>query len=187
MIHWGFEILEKLLHPTLWASIHTTYCNPNSSSAHESDGITFFNGHTGDLLFRSPRAIMRRVTRQKLRRLLSEGLDIRWNMEVESLDVKDEGDQGVNIEFKDGYQVTADMVLGADGPRSTVRRILLGEDKASCTQSDFVCGYTSTVLGSEKADMVLKAHPIWTMAYHSSGVCATGGKSVTPVCAGTID
>ena len=178
MIHWGFETLEKLLPANLWSSIHTAYCNPATVSEGEVDGITFFNGHTGELLFQSPSAVMRRVTRQKFRRLLCTDLSICWGKMVESLQLGERPETGVTIKFKDGSQEVADLVVGADGPRSTIRHILLGSDKASGVQSDFVCGYASTVLSRETAEMVLAAHPVWAMAYHSMGVCALGGDSI---------
>lgn len=174
MIHWGFEALETLLPPELWAKIHTTFCNP-AATEEESEGITFLNGHTGELLFQSPPGVIKRVLRQRLRELLITGMDIRWNQAVNSIEADGES---VNIIFEDGSKATADMVVGADGPRSKVREILLGEEKARCTRSDFVCGYTSTVLGREKAEMALKAHPAWTMAYSTMGVCALGGTSI---------
>lgn len=176
MIHWGFELIEALLPEALWSDIHTTYCNPNVSDQHECEGITFFNGHSGELLFQAPPAVMRRVTRQKLRHLISQGLDIRFGMAVDTLEVQDdESSESVRVRFEDGSDTTVDMVIGADGPRSKVRQTLLGKEKGKCTQSDFTCGYTSAVLGRERAELMLKAHPIWAMAYHSMGVCAVGG------------
>jgi len=172
MIHWGFQMLESLLPEPLWARIQSTYCNPNLSADHESEGIAFYHGHSGELLFRSPPAVMRRVTRQKLRQLASEGLDIRWDKKLDGFRVQDDG---VLLKFTDGSEELVGMVVGADGPRSRVREVLLGPEKAQLTQSGFICGFTSSVLGRERAEMAMKAHPIWAMAYHSLGVCAIGG------------
>jgi 2-polyprenyl-6-methoxyphenol hydroxylase-like FAD-dependent oxidoreductase len=176
MIHWGYEIIQTLVPPELWAQIETTYCNPNASSE-VSEGITFFNGHTGELLFSSPPSVIKRLLRHKLRKLLTTGIDIRWNQGVKSVEADGEN---VHITFEDGSKTTVDMVVGADGPRSKMREILLGEEAARCAQSDFVCGYTSMVLGREKAELALKAHPLWTMAYSEMGVCALGGTSKDP-------
>ncbi|KAK0382863.1 hypothetical protein NLU13_8779 [Sarocladium strictum] len=170
MVHWGFEIIKTLIPSELWAQIHTTFCNPNASTE-AIEGITFFNGHNGEVLFRSPPGVINRLLRHKFRKLLSTGVHICWNQEVGSVKADDDG---VIITFDNGSTTTADVVVGADGPRSRMREILLGEDKARCVQSDFVCGYTSTVLGREKAELALQAHPAWTMAYSEMGVCALG-------------
>jgi 2-polyprenyl-6-methoxyphenol hydroxylase-like FAD-dependent oxidoreductase len=175
MIHWGFETLSELLPADLWADIHTTFCNPASRDAKESEGIKFYNGHSGDLLFQAPPTVIKRVTRQKLRKHAAKGVDIRWSVTFDDLKVQDDG---VKITFKDGSETTADFVIGADGPRSKVRQLLLGEEKSQLTKSDFVCGYTSAVLGQEKAETILKAHPVWAMVYHSMGVLAIGGTKI---------
>lgn len=114
--------------------------------------------------------VMRRVTRQGLRRLASTNLTIAFNKTLTSYS---NGPQSVELKFEDGTTASADMLIGADGPRSKVRVALLGA-KAECTKSDFVCGYTSAVLGREVGSLVMEAHPIWTMAYHPLGVCAIG-------------
>jgi 2-polyprenyl-6-methoxyphenol hydroxylase-like FAD-dependent oxidoreductase len=174
MIHWGYEIIQTLVPPSLWAQIHTVYCNPNASTD-VTEGITFYNGHSGELLFRSPDGVIKRLLRHKLRKLLTTGIDIKWNKGVKTVSA-DEGGKGATVVFEDGGEEGFDVVIGADGPRSKVREILLGEEKAKCVQSEFVCGYTSTVLGKERAELALKAHSAWTMAYSEMGVCALGGK-----------
>ncbi|CAI6083246.1 hypothetical protein V2G26_018851 [Clonostachys chloroleuca] len=173
MIHWGFETLSELLPADLWADIHTTFCNPAARDAKESEGIKFYNGHSGDLLFQAPPTVIKRVTRQKLRKHAAKGVDVRWSVTFDDLKVQDDG---VKITFKDGSETRADFVIGADGPRSKVRQLLLGEEKSQLTKSDFVCGYTSAVLGQEKAEAILKAHPVWAMVYHSMGVLAIGAE-----------
>lgn len=114
--------------------------------------------------------VMRRVTRQGLRRLASTDLAISFNKNLVSYT---NTTNGVDLKFEDGTTASADMLIGADGPRSKVRVALLGA-KAESTKSDFVCGYTSAVLGREVGSLVMEAHPIWTMAYHPMGVCAIG-------------
>lgn len=176
MIHWGFEIIKTLVPPELWAQIHTTYCNPNASNE-VSEGITFYNGHTGEHLFSSPPGVIKRLLRHNLRKLLTTGVDIRWNHVMKAVEA--EGDV-VNVTFEDGSTTTVDLLVGADGAHSKMREFLLGEDKAKCAPSDFVCGYASTPLGRERAELALKAHPLWTMAYSEIGLCAVGGKTLLP-------
>ena len=176
LIHWGFESLKEILPGELWSRIHTVFCNPDDATDLESPGVTFFQGHTGELLFQAPPTVMRRVTRQKLRRLATTDIDICWNKTLESFQVAEGPVDSISLKFSDGSEATADVLVGADGPRSQVRGMLLGPEKTKLTKSDYVCGYTSAVLGREVAEKIVKAHPIWTMAYHSAGVSGIGGK-----------
>jgi 2-polyprenyl-6-methoxyphenol hydroxylase-like FAD-dependent oxidoreductase len=176
MIHWGFELLENILPPALWTTIHRTYCNPAQSTYEKCEGINFYNGHTGEKLFQAPPAVMRRVTRQKMRKHISQGLDIQWNSQLESF--TDNPDGGVTLSFASGATADADIVIGADGPRSKTRQLLLGEEAAALTKSDFVCGYSSAVVGRDNAKALYESHPVWTMAYHSMGVAAIGGSKI---------
>jgi 2-polyprenyl-6-methoxyphenol hydroxylase-like FAD-dependent oxidoreductase len=73
------------------------------------------------------------IARQSLRLALLEQLDehnvVQWNHQL--LNFKECGDQGVLLKFqvKDKIKNTkADLVVGADGIRSTVRKLLIGED-----------------------------------------------------------
>lgn len=173
-IHWGLDNVKALLPEHLWSQISTTYCNPAAYvDWEEVEGITFFQGHTGELLFRSPPAIMRRITRQKLRNLISQGVEIRWGVSFESFEESPSG--GVTLRFADGAEETADIMVGADGARSKIRHLLLGEEKAAPVASEFVCGYSSALIGKENAERLFNTHPMLVMTYHSMGIIATGG------------
>ncbi|KZT07570.1 FAD/NAD(P)-binding domain-containing protein [Laetiporus sulphureus 93-53] len=80
-----------------------------------------------------------------------------------------------SVSLSTGEQVTADIVIGADGPRSLVRNVVVGD--ADDAQPDFLTVYTTTIPGSEmrKDPELLKLlesdeWPIW-MGSHRS-VCA---------------
>jgi 2-polyprenyl-6-methoxyphenol hydroxylase-like FAD-dependent oxidoreductase len=73
------------------------------------------------------------IARQLLREALLEQLgghdEVRWGHQL--VDFKDEGDKGVALSFLvDGESkiAQADLVVGADGIRSSVRSLLIGED-----------------------------------------------------------
>ncbi|EMC92373.1 hypothetical protein BAUCODRAFT_38429 [Baudoinia panamericana UAMH 10762] len=62
-----------------------------------------------------------RANRRKLEQRLSEGLDIRFEHEL--TDIKHEG--GLNILlFRNGREVQSNVVIGADGPHSQVRKLI---------------------------------------------------------------
>ncbi|WP_430612937.1 FAD-dependent oxidoreductase [Flavobacterium sp. JP2137] len=80
-----------------------------------------------------PKSSNLHIPRQTLRLALLEQLGgaaaVHWNHQLSDLKHNDEG--GVNLSFRVGGEnkkVQADLVVGADGIRSTVRRLLLGDD-----------------------------------------------------------
>jgi len=75
-LHWGSEALGKVLPPELRQRLHEACCDPFYTPA-EKDGFLFsYAGHTGEVLFKTPAPNARSVSRSKMRRLFSEGLDI---------------------------------------------------------------------------------------------------------------
>ncbi|WP_085297962.1 FAD-dependent oxidoreductase [Cognaticolwellia mytili] len=73
------------------------------------------------------------IARQSLRLALLKQLgdqnSVRWNHQL--LDFKESHDEGVSLSFQVAGEIkhaTADLVVGADGIRSTVRKLLIGED-----------------------------------------------------------
>lgn len=88
-----------------------------------------YNGLSGDLLFQVPTA-GRRLSRTRFRRLCSRDLDIRWGHMLNdiTLDGSDTGPATIHFEGKES--ATADVVIGADGANSRVRKWLVGEDLA---------------------------------------------------------
>ncbi|WP_432559330.1 FAD-dependent monooxygenase [Granulicoccus sp. GXG6511] len=70
------------------------------------------------------------IHRADLQVVLSQavGLD-RIELSKRLLEIDDSGNEAV-LKFADGSTATADLVIGADGARSTVRRLMLGYDDA---------------------------------------------------------
>lgn len=68
---------------------------------------------------------MRPDLEKVLRESLDDGVELRFGCEVVGFD--DHGD-GVTVHLGDGTQLEADVLVGADGIHSTVRRLLFGEE-----------------------------------------------------------
>lgn len=65
-----------------------------------------------------------RANRNRFESLLAEGLDVRWERDVSGVDVGP-GDGGVQVKFSDGEKENPEIVVGADGPHSQVRKSIL--------------------------------------------------------------
>lgn len=72
--HWGSEAVNKLLGPELRGRIKEIWSDP-SISDNSFYELPIYAGHTGELLGKTPDRSMR-VTRRKMRKLFSEGINI---------------------------------------------------------------------------------------------------------------
>ncbi|PTB43000.1 uncharacterized protein TrAFT101_001566 [Trichoderma asperellum] len=62
-----------------------------------------------------------RAHREKLEKLLSEGLDVQWEHSLEKVE---ETPSGVALYLRNGQKVESSCVVGADGPHSNIRKSL---------------------------------------------------------------
>ena len=74
-MHWGGEFLARILPPELRARLPEIDTDPHYDNS-KDQGFTQCNGETGEVLVIMQGTMPRRVSRQKLRVLLSEGLNI---------------------------------------------------------------------------------------------------------------
>lgn len=72
-----------------------------------------------------------------------------------------ESGKGVICSFSDGTMVSGTMIIGADGPKSTVRQVAMGsEEKAAVTKFPiFHTNMTVCYHDAEKAQMVRRQYP----------------------------
>ncbi|KAH8177012.1 FAD binding domain-containing protein [Sarocladium implicatum] len=136
LLHWALPLLDKLVPADLLAKLPYAVCNPHLDFNEDIECLPVYNGATGALLFKSPTPGARRISRQRLREILIEGLDIKWGCLVKNIDASD---QKVNLELDDnGDPQEFEFVVGADGAASKVRELLLGVDKARPLGSGFI-------------------------------------------------
>jgi len=74
-LHWGGEFLPTVLPPKLRDRLEEINTDPEHDFASE-EGFVQCNGLTGEVVMVMPGMMPRRVSRRKLRGLLSEGLDV---------------------------------------------------------------------------------------------------------------
>jgi hypothetical protein len=75
-MHWGGEFLSTVLSPELRSRLHEIDTDPHHDNSKDG-GYVQCNGETGEVLVVMPGVMPRRVSRRRLRGLLSEGVDIR--------------------------------------------------------------------------------------------------------------
>ncbi len=177
LIHWALPVMASLLPDKLAADIPQALCNPHLDFDANAESLPVYNGITGELLFQSATPGARRVTRQKLRKLMTRDLDIRWGKSLRSLVP---GADSVRLEFDDGgAPFEADYVLGADGTSSKVRELLVGAEAAEPKLSGFMFASCFTQYRDlEKIETIVKKHPVAAVMMGTSAVAAVGGMSV---------
>lgn len=179
VLHWALPTFKKLLPESIIANLSKAICNPYLDFNAEVECLPCINGKTGELLFSSPMPGSRRVTRQRLRKVLVEGVDIRWGKRLLGMNVTDES---VKLSFEDGETTEADFVLGTDGASSKVRDLLHGGDeKAKVKPSGYMFATTITKHGdAEKVEAVVKAHPVAVTMMGTESVGGVGGTLFVP-------
>jgi hypothetical protein len=80
-LHWGGEFLTKVLPPNLRDRLEEINTDPDHDFSSDS-GFVQCNGETGEAILVMPGVMPRRVSRRKLRTLMSEGLDIEVCREI---------------------------------------------------------------------------------------------------------
>lgn len=161
-IHWSRPLLEHLLPEELLARLKEAAVDPSfDSSAEGGYSVPFYNGKTGEHIINIPMKNAIRVSRRKMRSLCSEGLDIKYGEKLVGVSYDD---HGVTAAFASGTTAIGSIVIGTDGPQSTVRKILLGE-KAVSVPLDVVLYNINVCYGdAERALAVRKLHLMNTVA-----------------------
>lgn len=68
-----------------------------------------------------------RANRNRFEQLISEGLEVRWEHELENVQHDAEG--RATIHFKNGQKHSSPILIGADGPHSTTRSLISADTK----------------------------------------------------------
>lgn len=176
MIHWGLDTLPRLLPEETFGDLAEAYCDPFYTEEYPPD-LPSFHGTTGEMLFGIPSTKMRLVSRQRFRRVLSRDVNVKFGKKLIDVNFK-EGPDPVTLIFRGGLTVHADLVIGADGPNSVVRRHLLDGPLAEPVRTPWVISVASCVYhDAAKAQFARRPHPVWHMAYGTNGISALAGKS----------
>ncbi|KAL8664901.1 MAG: hypothetical protein Q9168_007813 [Polycauliona sp. 1 TL-2023] len=125
-IHWSLDTFLSLLPQHIIDKIPEVYVDPEASKNGENGNFLFFDLRSGETRWQVPPNKRIRVSRERLRALLLEGLDVQWSKSLSSIDTSDTNT--VTASFNDSTSVTGTLLIGADGLRSRVRSSLLVND-----------------------------------------------------------
>jgi 2-polyprenyl-6-methoxyphenol hydroxylase-like FAD-dependent oxidoreductase len=148
--------------------LHEAQCDPGLVTTPDHT-IQFRNSETGDVLKTIATPNLKRVSRKKLRALCAEGIEVLWGKTISNATYQSDGER-VTAHFTDGSTYDGDVLVGADGPNSKVREILLGTEKARRTPLDIVYNMSIVKYGDpEKALYVQSGHPQNMFGYNPNG------------------
>lgn len=169
--------MERLLPVAVLARFPEAVTTPLLKFTPEVETFRCYDARDGSTVFNNPTPGGRRITRQRLRKVLTAGLegDIRWGKRVVS--VVDGGTSGgVKLNFDDGTHYEADFVLGADGSSSAVRQMLFNDPEKAASQSSGVVITTgiSQYNDATKVQAIVDKHPIASFQMGSNSVAAFG-------------
>lgn len=190
-IHWSLPNLQQILPADILADMPLAYTDQHGAYDVAQPPVPFYNGLTGAIPHHVPAPNLRRLSRARFRDLCTRGLDIRWGkklVDMTSCDPKDHGP--VTLHFQDNNNnsgvedsvVEADLVIGADGTSSKVRRLLLGEEAGAATASEWSMYNGVACYGdAAKALFVREAHPLCALAFTDHGLAFCGSLCFLPL------
>lgn len=121
-LHWALPLLQDVLPQELMAKLQK--CQVNAEVAeNDTQDFKLINLEDCSEIFNTPSGERWRVNRSKMRLALLDGLDdsIRWNQHVKSVELRKGFAQ---VRCEDGRLHFADIIIGADGSNSAIRRFL---------------------------------------------------------------
>ncbi|KAF7865760.1 hypothetical protein EAF04_005925 [Stromatinia cepivora] len=177
-IHWGMKTLKSLIPESALPKLQSCQVDPHTPTK-PLDTLSFVNGSTGELMFAPEIPYFHRLRRSKLRALLAQDLDIRWNKRLKNIIYEHDG-KSVACVFEDGQHITGRLVIGADGARSTVRRLLLGLKHSLNTRLPYAAAFVQARYTREQALFLRSFHPLFLASPHPDNLFAFFGLQDAP-------
>ena len=124
-LNWALPTFRSLIPDDILERLPETYVNKEAVNSGEKGSFTFFDLSTGEAKWNVPASERIRVSRERLRKLMLEGLEVEWSRTL--VDVE-KVNGGVKALFNDGTTVTGSVLLACDGANSQVRRLCHSEN-----------------------------------------------------------
>ncbi|KAH8725989.1 FAD binding domain-containing protein [Phaeosphaeriaceae sp. PMI808] len=143
-LHWSIPALHDLLPAELVARFPETFVDAAAVDRGEVSKFRYYDLTTGS---NRPTLITngdkhRKVTRERLRRLLATGIDIKWGKAFASF--TEDGDSIVAT-FQDGSTCKGRLLVGCDGNNSKVRRAMAPQAHTNHALPIRILGFTLRV------------------------------------------
>ncbi|KAJ6189224.1 hypothetical protein N7519_004132 [Penicillium mononematosum] len=170
-LHWGYEPLQYLVPADILAGLKQAQVDPHIPTTH-NDRLPMINGESGALITELKSSKVYRLRRDKFRAMLLQGIDVRWGKRLCDITQSPAGEH-VTAKFTDGTEVIGSLLIATDGPHSTTRTLLLGEEAAKVTPIDYAATICFTQHTREHA-LFLRAHPhhpVHQVGPHPEGYC----------------
>ncbi|GLA33917.1 hypothetical protein AnigIFM63309_003940 [Aspergillus niger] len=166
-LHWGAGPLQALLPEEQWSRIQSVQVDPNEPTA-EQDALNFLNGQSGEAMASIPARLFYRLRRRKLRGLMEPGLDIRYGQKLQDIQCSADGEHATAI-FEDGSSISASIIVGADGARSTTRHVLLGPNRGEVRRLPYCATFVQAQYSAERARYLRQFHPLYIAGINPAG------------------
>ncbi|KAK1142464.1 hypothetical protein N8T08_007826 [Aspergillus melleus] len=166
-LHWGADSLKSLIPDELWAQIQSVQVDPSEPTA-EYDCLNFLNAQSGETMATIPVQYFYRLRRDKLRHLLSQGIDVRYGRNMQAIEYAEDGRHATTL-CDDGQSITTRLVVGTDGARSTTRQLLLGSSAGRIRYLPYCATFVQASYNAEQARFLRAFHPLYLAGINPAG------------------
>ncbi|KAL8946602.1 MAG: hypothetical protein Q9222_007022 [Ikaeria aurantiellina] len=126
-IHWSLDTFISLLPDHIVDKLPQVYVDPEASKRGENGNFLFFDLRSGETRWKVPPNKRIRVSRERLRALLLEGLDVQWSHTLDSISTTSDP-SAITAHFTNSASATGTLLVGADGLRSRTRSVLFAHN-----------------------------------------------------------
>jgi 2-polyprenyl-6-methoxyphenol hydroxylase-like FAD-dependent oxidoreductase len=166
-LHWGAPALRSLMTEDMWARIQSVQVDPSQPTARK-DALNFMNAQSGETMAVIPVQNFYRLRRRKLRGLLVEDLDICYGKTLCAISYSSDGERAT-ASFNDGSSISANLIVGTDGARSTLRRLVLGPKSGAIRRLPFSATFVQARFPAGKARFLRTFHPLYIAGINPEG------------------
>lgn len=169
-LHWGAPVLRSLIgEEDANSRLQSVQVDPNEPTKH-LDTLMLFNGATGEQIGGATMDYFFRLRRSKLHDLLSEGTDIRFSKRLANITYSSDR-KLVTAHFDDGSSATGRIIIGTDGARSAVRKLIVraGAEAAESRRLPVCATFIQARYAAEQAVELRKHHPLYLASIHPRG------------------
>ncbi|GKZ70420.1 hypothetical protein AnigIFM50267_006065 [Aspergillus niger] len=123
-LHWALEYIQKMLPEDTLQAVQAVQVDPQVAK-NDNGNFLFIDLATGEPKWKIPPSTRWRVNREKMRQALLQGIEqhVRWNAQVVDVEVTSASTAPCLV-LADGTRVSGKFVIGVEGSRSLVRRVL---------------------------------------------------------------